>query len=186
MLFRLDPHTGATITSSALGGRIDMIAASDEVVFVGEVLAKRFGVAALDPRTLRVEASVRAQGQPGVQTIAADGHRVYAAGEFTSIGSVKQRYLARLTLDGTELRVDPWRPHTPGPVRLVTLKGNEVYIAGNLGDGQRIYVASVDTGTGAVHVLGSGSAGAGELYAITVARDIVYVGGDFGLRSFHR
>lgn len=103
-------------------------------------------------------------GIRAVQSLATDGHWLYAGGYFTRIGGVKRKSLARLALDGRgEVDLD-WKPEVTsryssrltGEVQAIAIDRDRIFIAGYFGNvdtKERPDFAKFNSTTGAVPVL---------------------------------
>ena len=185
-LVALDPRTGARLASKWLGP-IDLLTASDGAVFAGSYGAGE-GVPVLAVAVDCTRLLATSTTPVGVQSLAAAGDSVYVGGEFRAVGTVEQAYLARLTLKGNKLELDPWRPRLPGPVRTIATNGDEVLVAGRARSGDW-YAAAVDRARATVHVIGHATPErlqAAEANAIAAVGRNVYVGDNLGLHLIRR
>jgi hypothetical protein len=116
--------------------------------------------------------------------VAAPG-TVYVGGDFTRMGSASRRRLA--AFDATTGALTAWNPGVAGRVRstidpqvtALVLDRGRLYVGGlftDVGGRDRLGLAAFDIATGA---LTTWSPDAGWVYALAVAGDSVFVGGDF-------
>ena len=185
-LGKLDLRSGAVRqTFAGFPEDIGTLAASDDLVFDAGWSGEDVEIVALEPNPLRLAArlSFAIRAEVVSQVLAADGRSVYVGGAYTHLRSVQQRYLARLRLERGTLRVDAWRPRVPGPVKALSVTGNDVVVAGITSDDSRWYVAVVDRTSGKARVVGYGGGSPGHM-AVAASGRYVYVGAEFGLRRF--
>jgi hypothetical protein len=111
----------------------------------------------------------------------ADGSRVYAGGEFLSVGGVAVRRLAAFDTASGAL-IGSWKVTASSGVRALEASGNTVYVGGDFGslDSQpRARLGAVDATSGALRAWAPGADA--EVLAISSSKDgeKVYVGGRF-------
>jgi trimeric autotransporter adhesin len=171
--------TGAVTAWNPGANRVvQALAASPSRVYVGGKFARVGGVAraklaAVDPTTGVVDRGFTPNPDQWVAALrlSADGQRLYAAGFFTAIGGVSQRYLAALSpATGAS---GAWRPSLSCPAYALDVTGAAVYVACG-GSGGSV-VAFTVTGDAQLWVLRTD----GNLHAVAFLGDAVYLGGHF-------
>ncbi len=112
--------------------------------------------------------------------IAVDDSVVYVSGSFTTIGGVKQSYLAKI--DKRSGKVDEnWNPKPNNFVRTLALSKHYVYVGGyfhKIGNLDLRAVARIDKKTGIPDSTWNPSPN-GYVYAIALSGNAVYLGGQF-------
>src|SRR5262249_27763497 len=145
---------------------------------------RRDGIAALDATTGAATSwNPGAGGGPfpnptGVLALAASAGKIYAGGEFSSIGGQARNFIA--ALDSATGAATSWNPNANGLVRTVAVDGGTVYAGGeftSVGGRGRNYIAALDTASGAA--TGWNPNANANVFAIATSGDAVYTGGQF-------
>jgi trimeric autotransporter adhesin len=171
--------TGAVTGWNPGANRVQALAASPTRVYVGGKFGRIGGVAwgklaAVDPSTGAVDQGFAPNPDQWVAALrlSADGQRLYAAGFFTAIGGVGQRYLAALS-PATGGAAAAWRPSLSCPAYALDVTGTAVYVACG-GTGGSALAFSAVTGAQLWVVRTDGN-----LHAVAFLGDAVYLGGHF-------
>jgi len=120
-----------------------------------------------------------------VYALAVSGNTVYAGGAFTTAGGQARGHIA--ALDATTGVVTPWDPSANDVVTALAVSGNVVYVGGDfrdtpgsstsIGGRERNYIAALDIATGTATPW---DPNANDIvYALAVAKNTDYAGGDF-------
>jgi hypothetical protein len=177
-------------------GSVRALAASGQTVYAGGDFSSiggraRNGIAALDAASGQATGwnpnpmATDARGTIG--TLAVSGQTVYVGGSFTSIGGQPRSGIA--ALDAATGAATSWDPNPNiayGPVDALAVSGQTVFAGGDftfIGGEARNHLAALDATTGQAtswdpDVQGD-RYGPGEVYALTVTGQTVYVGGRF-------
>ncbi|WP_273844793.1 WD40 repeat domain-containing protein [Rubrobacter calidifluminis] len=177
-----NPNANGPVIALAPSSDGDLVYAGGGLTSVGGV--KRSRLAAIDATTGTVDPDWNPGANGAVYTLAAspDGTKIYAGGNFTSVGGVPHERL--VALDPTTGAADAgWDPSADGVVRSIVVSGNRIYVGGdflNVNGQSRSRLALLDAATGALDPLWAPSAGA-IVRTMALAPDggRLYVGGDF-------
>ena len=161
------------------------IAADGQAVYVGGRFGSingeaRQNIAALDPQS-----GTPTNWNPGaangsataVYSLAVGGGRVYACGDFTTVGGLPRSFVAAIESTGT---VSPWSPNPNSLVTAICPAGASVYVAGyftQIGGQPRGGLAEIDTVAGLPTAWNPGTSG--TVLALAAAGNVVYAGGEF-------
>jgi hypothetical protein len=113
-----------------------------------------------------------------VETIAADGPRVWVGGDFTAIGGLPRSRIA--ALDVTTGSATPWNAFANSTVKTLAVSGNTVYAGGAfwwIGGQPRDHIAALDATTGVA--MPWDPAAQDTVHTIVATPDAIWVGGDF-------
>jgi hypothetical protein len=181
--------TAEPVTLSTFGwivnGTVSEVVRAGNYVYLGgsfqdvaPVANRAFGFVSFGPDSAVAELPPL-QVDHDVHAIVGDGTGGWIiGGDFTKVGTVSRKGLARLGPDGT---LDPsWNVETPGGVYALALHGGLLYVGGNFTtmSGQpRGRLAAVAVGTGAVEAWDPGANDC--VRALAVTADSVFVGGFF-------
>ncbi len=189
-----DPGNAPDATWQAAGG-VHAIARGPNSVYLGGTFTQvkppssgsavaRTRLAALDAATGAVVAGWSPSANDIVHALAVspDGSRVYAGGDFSSVGGKSRGKLAAIDPATGEV-LDTWRPTTNGRVNAIAAIGDTVYVGGSFSSvsGQsRQRVAAIDAGTGQV-INGWNPGANGTVRSMAVSPDggRLYLGGKF-------
>jgi hypothetical protein len=166
-------------------GDVMCIAADQHAVYVGGRFSfingmVRQNIAALDP-----DSGALTSWDPGVAdgfftavySMAAGGGRVYACGDFSTVGGLPRRFLAAIDTTGS---VSAWNPDPNSLVTSICPAGATVYVGGHfsaIGGQPRGGLAELDTVLGTPTPWNPGADG--MVLSLAVAGDVVYAGGEF-------
>jgi hypothetical protein len=124
-----------------------------------------------------------------VRTLATDGNRIYAGGEFARAGGKTHNYVAAIDPNPTTGKViHSWQAGADAPVYALAVLGPRLYLGGAFGavNGQsRTRLAAVNAETGVLEVGWTPTVGGAvdpRVWALAPSPDgaRIYVGGDFG------
>lgn len=198
MLGAVDAATGeATGFDPAPDGSVSGLAVGGESVYVAgdfrEIGGRqRFNLAALDPddgtaTPWNPRPAVGNQVGPAVVTVAVDGDRVYAGGDFIVMGGEDRHSVAALdlrtgTLSGWNPKLGPRGTYVPpsAEVSALAVADGTVYLGGTFGDVNdvpRRSLAAVDARDASLRAWDPGVDG--SVRALEVAGSRLYVGGRF-------
>ena len=177
-----DPNANGEVRALTTDGTT-VFAAGDFTSIGGQT---RVGIAALNANLNTSNATAWNPNPSGyvspvsVHALALGGGRIYAGGNFWSIGGVVRNHLA--ALDATTGAPTNWDPNASGGgVEALAVSGSTVYAGGNftgIGAQFRSRLAAIDATTG-VPTTWDPNATGGVVYALSVSGTTVYAGGDF-------
>jgi hypothetical protein len=162
------------------------LAVAGDTVYVGGGFATIGGQARAHLAALVTDATGAAKTwnpnpDDDVVALAVAGDTVYAAGYFSNIGGQPRQRLGAVDASGV---ATSWDPNPNNAVSVIAVSGNTLYAAGTFtgfrGDGanDRNHLAALTTeGTGMVKAWNPDPGG--NVVAMAVSGDTVYVGGDF-------
>ncbi len=120
-----------------------------------------------------------------VRSLIFAGGDLYAGGDFTSIGGQTRNYIARL--DTATGLATSWNANANSAIYGMAQSGGKIFVGGqftSIGGASRNYIASLDTTTGNATSWNPNVSGGGmgsPVYAVALAGNTIYAGGDFGL-----
>ncbi len=183
-LAAVDPATGALVWKATLNGQVMAIDVANGLVYAGGYFttangASRPYLAAFDEQTgvLDTRWTPTANLEVKALAVSADGTRVYVGGDFGQLNGAAAAHLGAVSATtGASLA---WASHPAYQVIDMDVAGGDVYVAGAGGGGN---FARFDGATGASDWIGGTN---GNIQAIAVIDDIVYVGGHFSAYCGH-
>ncbi|MGB6047516.1 MAG: hypothetical protein WBG34_07930 [Flavobacteriales bacterium] len=113
-----------------------------------------------------------------LQTIAAQGGKLFVGGRFASVNNLQRFRLAQFDLTTREFT--SWAPGASGSVLAMALSGDTIFVGGdfdNIASTQRDNIAALDVHTGSLFAWDPGANDV--VYAMVVAPNTVYAGGAF-------
>jgi trimeric autotransporter adhesin len=178
--------------TAAADGRVSAIVRVGSTIFIGgsfTSITRKDGTSVTRHRLAAIDA---ATGDPKawnpdadgpVRALAAspDGTRIFAGGDFTSVGGRSRRRLAKI--DAASGSVSAWKPSVSSTVRALAVARGRVYAGGTFSSISGVAVsrmAALDMGTGAV-VSGFSPRPDAGVRSLAVSSDgsLVYAGGSF-------
>jgi hypothetical protein len=118
-----------------------------------------------------------------VSALVVSGRRVYAAGQFTSIGGQPRGYIAAIDSAGP---VTAWNPGANSFVEALAVSGHTVYAGGRfdfIGGKSRLRIAALDLESG--DVTAWNPAANSQVKSLAVAGGVIYAGGQFTFIGQH-
>jgi V8-like Glu-specific endopeptidase len=121
-----------------------------------------------------------------VSGIALAGTNLFVGGDFTSIGGLNRRGLAKISLDGVGAADPNWNPNPDGGISVLALEESNLFVGGefnNIGGLPRVALAKIDAlGVGALDSNWNPNpviTGLPAVEAIAINQSNLYVGGGF-------
>ncbi|HEX3223713.1 MAG TPA: hypothetical protein VHR35_14190 [Nocardioides sp.] len=112
-------------------GAVHSSVSGNGVVYVGGKLDGIGGIAALDASTGSLLWRLSADNDVRALTLSADGTRLYAGGNFKTVGGQTAKHLAAVNV-ATHSVVTGWKGRAAGMVRDLVVRGNTLYVAGKI------------------------------------------------------
>ncbi len=189
-LAHVDAGGNLTSWSPNADNTVSTLVVSGSTVYVGGLFTSigshvRHGIAALDASTglaTSWDPNASAPGSFGIYALAVSNGKVYAGGDFHTIGG--QPRIALAQLDAVSGAATSWDPEPNGAVIALSASGNTIYAGGAftvVGGVARSFIAGIDATTGSITAWAPYADN--WVRALAVRGTTVYAGGQFSMFS---